>query len=633
MVVATHRALVARLAPRLARARLAPATGARLPATREPISEGFVASRGGASCRTAGAARTLAWTTAPSSASSTRGPALFRARASHRARHPRPRGVLATPLRASADGPAAAPAHPPSAREISSSAVVCYGKPAPGVNVTHQLITFFRFTELKDPNAEVEAHHAYIAENKLEVRGRIYVNEQGINAQMSGKGTDGETYARWVESRPGFTGMRISVYPTDAHGHPKLSLRYKPQLVQLEGGTAHLPLHDPNARAKPLKPTEWHEMLGKVIERQVDAPVLLDVRNGYEWDVGHFKGAQRPVQESFRETVETNVDDVVGPLSGVDKDKPIMMYCTGGIRCDVYSTVLKQQGYSNVFTLEGGVQAYFEEFGEREDQRWDDHLFVFDSRLAMTPGGLPASEAGAEAATLECYCCKERKAPPPHRNCPNVDCNRLFLVCPACTSKYGGFCCPECGKASHVRPALLQPGRYQRYVHYTEGEAMSRASRRGPGRQQRRERRRMRKRLEAAKRTAEAVARGETPRDLIRAVRVLEKAAENPGEFGGPASGGGVVGEGTGTLAARTRTIIKAAGLDEESVGGYDSGAGSFIEEGGGDDRYVIARARLREAAEAIAAGRVPGVDLRDLIGETAAPAEEAGDEAEANQP
>ena len=512
---------------------------------------------------------------------------------------------------------------------------MCYGKPAPGVNVTHQLITFFRFTELKDPNAEVEAHHAYIAENKLEVRGRIYVNEQGINAQMSGKGTDGETYARWVESRPGFTGMRISVYPTDAHGHPKLSLRYKPQLVQLEGGTAHLPLHDPNARAKPLKPTEWHEMLGKVIERRSDAPVLLDVRNGYEWDVGHFKGAQRPVQESFRETVETNVDDVVGPLSGVDKDKPIMMYCTGGIRCDVYSTVLKQQGYSNVFTLEGGVQAYFEEFGEREDQRWDDHLFVFDSRLAMTPGGLPASEAGAEAATLECYCCKEKKAPPPHRNCPNVDCNRLFLVCPACTSKYGGFCCPECGKASHVRPALLQPGRYQRYAHYTEGEAMSRASRRGPGRQQRRERRRMRKRLEAAKRTAEAVARGETPRDLIRAVRVLEKAAENPGEFGGPASGGGVVGEGTGTLAARTRTIIKAAGLDEESVGGYDSGAGSFIEEGGGDDRYVIARARLREAAEAIAAGRVPGVDLRDLIGETAAPAEEAGDEAEAeaNQP
>ena len=93
--------------------------------------------------------------------------------------------------------------------------------------------------------------------------------------------------------------MRISVYPTDAHGHPKLSLRYKPQLVQLEGGTAHLPLHDPSARATPLKPNEWHDMLGEVIAETDDAPVLLDVRNGYEWDVGHFKGAVARCRNRF----------------------------------------------------------------------------------------------------------------------------------------------------------------------------------------------------------------------------------------------------------------------------------------------------------------------------------------------
>jgi rhodanese-related sulfurtransferase len=225
--------------------------------------------------------------------------------------------------------------------------------------------------------------------------------------------------------------------------------------------------------------------MSDVLDEKPDAPLLLDVRNGYEWDVGHFRGAQRPVQESFRETVETNVADRSatdpngsnpGPLAGVDKSKPIMMYCTGGIRCDVYSTVLKEQGYENVFTLEGGVQAYFDEFGNKEDQKWDDQLFVFDSRLAMTPTGLPAAEAGDAAATLECYCCGERKARAPHRNCPNVDCNRLFLVCQGCLTSRGGFCCAECGKASHVRPTLLQPGRYQRYVHYTEGEAMLRAA-------------------------------------------------------------------------------------------------------------------------------------------------------------
>ena len=142
-------------------------------------------------------------------------------------------------------------------------------------------------------------------------------------------------------------------------------------------------------------------MLGDVIDKKSDAPVLLDVRNGYEWDVGHFRGAERPVQESFRETVETNVEEGSGPLAGVDKSRPIMMYCTGGIRCDVYSTVLKEQGYDEVYTLEGGVQAYFDEFGEREDQRWDDQLFVFDSRLAMTPRGTPAAEGwrgGGDAA-------------------------------------------------------------------------------------------------------------------------------------------------------------------------------------------------------------------------------------------
>ena len=483
---------------------------------------------------------------------------------------------------------------------------------------SHQLITFFRFTEVKDAMREVEEHHAYIAENDLELRGRIYINEQGINAQMSGRGTDGERYARWVESRPGFKGMRISIYPVDEQAHPKLHLRYKPQLVQLEGGTAHLPLHDPEKRAMPLNPKEWHEKLGDVLENKPDAPVLLDVRNGYEWDVGHFKGAARPVQESFRETVETNVEEGLGPLAGVDKSRPIMMYCTGGIRCDVYSTVLKEQGYDNVFTLEGGVQAYFDEFGTKEEQRWDNHLFVFDSRLAMTPDGKPAAEAGEKAATLTCHCCGEPKAPPPHRNCPNVDCNRLFLVCPGCLSKQGGFCCAECGKASHVRPTLLQPGRYQRYVHYTEGEAILRSERRGEGRRKRRQRRRDRKKLEAAEKAAAAVAAGEKPRELLRAMRVLEKAAKNPQAFGSE----------SGTLAARTRSIVKAAGLDPDSVGGIDEaaaecndndndndvGGNSNKAEGGvGNSRYAKQRARLREVAEAIAAGQVSDADLKAL--------------------
>ena len=92
-------------------------------------------------------------------------------------------------------------------------------------NNTHQLVTFFKFTVLPNAEEEVNAHREFIEANNLEIRGRIYLNEQGVNAQMSGKGTDGETYARWVEKRTPFNGMRISVYPYHEHGHPDLRLR------------------------------------------------------------------------------------------------------------------------------------------------------------------------------------------------------------------------------------------------------------------------------------------------------------------------------------------------------------------------------------------------------------------------
>jgi predicted sulfurtransferase len=447
----------------------------------------------------------------------------------------------------------------------------------------YQLITFFRFARVDDPEAEVERHRARIAERGWDLRGRIYVNEQGINAQMSGKGRDGEEYAKWVESDARFAGMRISVYPMEEQAHPRLALRYKPNLVQLEGGTNHLPLTNPEARAKPLTPEEWHENLKKVSAGGEDAPLLLDVRNGYEWDVGHFRGAERPVQESFRETVYTNVQEGLGPLAKVDKDKPIMMYCTGGIRCDVYSTVLREQGYKNVFTLEGGVQAYFDKFGKRDDQLWDDHLFVFDSRLAMSPDGRPSAELGEAAATLRCYCCGQNTAPPPHRNCPNVDCNRLFLVCEGCKNKLDGFCCEACTKATHIRPALVVPGRYQKYRAYDSEE--SRASRRGPGRRLRKERRRERRKLELAAYVLEHM----TSADEDRA-RLVQ-------------SSGGTFADRTRSLVQAKQTIETDSDVDTESDNDDDSDDGS--EEGRAINpalsRYSKQRATLREAFAVLA--------------------------------
>lgn len=133
-------------------------------------------------------------------------------------------------------------------------------------------------------------------------------------------------------------------------------------------------------------------------------------------------------------------------------------------------------------------QAYLDKYG---NDRWEGHLFVFDSRLAMTPDRQPA--ALAAGPSLKCHCCGEPRAAAPHRNCPNVDCNRLFLVCQGCVQHLGGFCCRECASATHVRPALIQAGKqYTRWYHYADGEHVV-ASRRGDGRQRRRQRRRERR--------------------------------------------------------------------------------------------------------------------------------------------
>ena len=148
-----------------------------------------------------------------------------------------------------------------------------------------------------------------------DIKGRIYVNEQGINAQLSGYGGDAVAYADWVTSDPRFAGTRVSVYDAPGHSFPRLTLRYKANLVQLEGGTQHLDLSSPEARAHALTPQEWRVRTraapsgcGKV-ERAADCaplvsaeqeklqeraagqgpPFLLDVRNGYEWDTGRFE--------------------------------------------------------------------------------------------------------------------------------------------------------------------------------------------------------------------------------------------------------------------------------------------------------------------------------------------------------
>ncbi|XP_042961422.1 rhodanese-like domain-containing protein 8, chloroplastic isoform X2 [Carya illinoinensis] len=213
------------------------------------------------------------------------------------------------------------------------------------------VVNFYHFVFIKNPETEVARHLSFL--EGLDIHGRVYLNEQGINAQYSGPSKDALLYVKWLREDYRFSDILVQISPAfNGHAFPKLRLRYKPSLLQMEGGILHLPLLDPSMRATPLPPSKWRKRLEAVDgiddashENSSSNYILLDVRNGYEWDIGHFSGAQRPSVDCFRSTsiglspIQNVASD---PLANADKENTdILMYCTGGIRCDVYSTILR----------------------------------------------------------------------------------------------------------------------------------------------------------------------------------------------------------------------------------------------------------------------------------------------------
>ncbi|XP_006580384.1 rhodanese-like domain-containing protein 8, chloroplastic isoform X3 [Glycine soja] len=310
------------------------------------------------------------------------------------------------------------------------------------------VVNFYHFVFIQDPQAEVDKHRSFLQLEGLDINGRLYLNEQGINAQYSGPSKDAMTYVNWLRKDNRFSDILVQISPSEkGHTFPTLKLRYKPSLVQFEGGMSHLSLLDPSMRAIPLSPSEWRDRLESINKTDLTAKdnsnrnyILLDVRNGYEWDIGHFRGAQRPSVDCFRNTSfglsreEITASD---PLSNVDKEKAnILMYCTGGIRCDVYSSILRQQGFQNLYTLKGGVSHYLKNEGPAE---WVGNLFVFDSRLSLPPsiyytGATTEAEStpvSGDDNFAKCYVCSLEVSELRHRNCANLDCNLLFLLCHA----------------------------------------------------------------------------------------------------------------------------------------------------------------------------------------------------------
>ena len=292
-------------------------------------------------------------------------------------------------------------------------------------NQNYSVLAYYIFTPIADPHGEVLLHKNFFTNR--DAASRIYISEQGINGQLSAIKSDAEAYMEWMHSRPSFQQIKFKIHPYHENVFPRLTIKYRKHLVAYDREV------DPHKGGEHVPPEKWAQML-----EQEEQKILLDVRNEYEWKVGHFEGAELPPCETFRdfEKYAEQLKESTNP-----KETPVMMYCTGGIRCELYSTILKEKGFEKVYQLEGGVINYGLKHSAKH---WLGKLFVFDDRLAI-----PINEE-KNPIVGTCHHCN---APiENYYNCSNMDCNNLFLCCPACLEQFSGCCKIECSQAPRLRP-------------------------------------------------------------------------------------------------------------------------------------------------------------------------------------
>lgn len=308
------------------------------------------------------------------------------------------------------------------------------------------VLAYYHFHLIDNPREEVKRHKAFFAGR--DVACRIYISEQGINGQMSAARADATAYMEWMHARPEFASMPFKLHEHHELVFPKLTVKYRKQLVAFDEEV------DLANRGQHVSPEEWDQLMENSKEK-----MILDVRNDYEWKIGHFEGAELPPCATFRdfrkyaEELKNRIDP---------RNTPVMMSCTGGIRCELYSAVLKSKGFEKVYQLDGGVINYGLKRGQKN---WKGKLFVFDDRLAVA-----LDEEKPPVPISNCHQCGEPNDK--YYNCANMDCNALFLCCKECISTFQGCCQESCMHADRVRPYHeVNHKPFRKWYHYQKDES------------------------------------------------------------------------------------------------------------------------------------------------------------------
>jgi len=280
-------------------------------------------------------------------------------------------------------------------------------------------ISFYRYVILEDLLDLRDK--LYSRWEELDVLGRIYLAHEGINAQLSVPEDNWGEFVSNVNSYSQFKKMLFKIaVEDDGKSFFKLTIKIRNQIV---ADGLKLDEYDISNVGTHLDAKQWNKALE-------NGAIVVDMRNHYESEIGRFEGAICPKTETFKEELPAVKELLTGK-----EDEQILLYCTGGIRCEKTSSYLKHHGFTDVNQLHGGIIDYTRQLKQDNSlqNKFQGKNFVFDERL---------SETISDKIISKCHQCGEPSDT--HINCKNVNCNLLFIQCEKCKKDYEGCCSPKC---------------------------------------------------------------------------------------------------------------------------------------------------------------------------------------------
>lgn len=287
-----------------------------------------------------------------------------------------------------------------------------------------RVLLYYKYVPIENAEEYAKEHLEFC--QSIGLKGRILIADEGINGTVSGDYETTQKYMDYVHSDPRFSDLWFKIDEEDKQAFKKMHCRYKREIVRLgleyDNDDDDI---DPNEiTGQYLSPKEFKEALLD------ENTVVLDTRNDYEYDLGHFRGAIRPDIKNFRELPKWIKEN-----KEVFDDKRVVMYCTGGVRCEKFSGWMKREGFKDVGQLHGGIATYGKD-PEVQGELWDGKMYVFDERISVDINHVDPKIVGKDhfdGTPCERYV-----------NCGNPECNKQILCSEENEHKYLRGCTHEC---------------------------------------------------------------------------------------------------------------------------------------------------------------------------------------------